>query len=91
MSLVLVPPPPTNILSEPFNRFFFDREATEHFITALTLQRSGRGPKGETSQMSDNIWGTLRMAVSLMGRADLYDAADKRDLDHLCRELDVKV
>ncbi|PIK32979.1 putative peroxisomal targeting signal 1 receptor [Apostichopus japonicus] len=67
------------------------KEATEHFITALTLQRSGRGPKGETSQMSDNIWGTLRMAVSLMGRADLYDAADKRDLDHLCRELDVKV
>lgn len=67
------------------------KEAAEHFITALSLQRRGFGPKGEMSQMSDNIWGTLRMAVSLMGRGDLYEIADNKDLDRLSRELDIKI
>jgi peroxin-5 len=33
--------------------------------------------------MSDNIWSTLRMTLSLMGKAELHQAIDKRDLDHL--------
>ena len=35
------------------------------------------------STMSDNIWSTLRMTLSLMGRSELHRAVDTRDLDHL--------
>lgn len=35
------------------------------------------------STMSDNIWSTLRMTLSLMGRAELHRAVDARDLDQL--------
>lgn len=41
------------------------------------------GPGGSLSTMSDNIWSTLRMTLSLMGRSDLHRAVDTRDLDHL--------
>ena len=41
------------------------------------------GPGGSVSTMSDNIWSTLRMTLSLMGRSDLHKAVDTRDLDHL--------
>jgi hypothetical protein len=40
--------------------------------------------------MSKNIWGTLRMAVSLMGRPDLYDICDRNDLDSLNREFNME-
>ena len=35
------------------------------------------------STMSDNIWSTLRMTLSLMGKSELHKAVDTRDLDHL--------
>ena len=35
------------------------------------------------STISDNIWSTLRMTLSLMGRSELHRAVDTRDLDHL--------
>lgn len=38
---------------------------------------------GSVSTMSDNIWSTLRMTLSLMGRSELHKAVDTRDLDHL--------
>ena len=68
----------------------FSREAVEHFLTALNLQKRSRGPKGESSQMSDNIWSTMRMSISLMGRPDLHKMSDARDLDALNREFSIE-
>ncbi|KAK3738105.1 hypothetical protein QZH41_013846, partial [Actinostola sp. cb2023] len=63
------------------------KEAVEHFLTALNMQRKGeqgaQGPHGNISTMSDNIWSTLRMTLSLMGKPELYQCVDQRDLDHL--------
>ncbi|XP_006819303.1 peroxisomal targeting signal 1 receptor-like [Saccoglossus kowalevskii] len=65
-------------------------EAIEHFLVALNMQNAVGGPRGDQSVMSDNIWSTLRMAISLLGRNDLYNAADQRNLDMLNKEFNIK-
>jgi hypothetical protein len=54
------------------------------------MQRKSHGLKDPQLVMSKNIWGTLRMAVSLMGRPDLYDICDRNDLDSLNREFNME-
>lgn len=63
-------------------------EAVEHFLTALNHQassiaRSGIEGPSPGNQMSETIWSTLRMAISLMGRTDLTNAIDARNVESL--------
>lgn len=67
------------------------KEAAEHLLTALNHQassiaRAGINVSSPANQMSSTIWTTLRMVMSLMGRQDLQQAIDNRDLDVLNRE-----
>ncbi len=66
---------------------YFHREAVEHFLTALNLQRQAKGPGrvSQPSQMSESIWSTLRLALSLSDRRELMRHVDARDLDALMR------
>lgn len=70
------------------------REAVEHFLVALNHQASSRNRSGlnvdlTSNQMSDTIWSTLRMAISLMGRHDMQPAIDNRDLGALNKGFEV--
>ncbi|CAH0554776.1 unnamed protein product [Brassicogethes aeneus] len=60
-------------------------EAAEHFLTALNQQARGKDVEnaGAKSQMSETIWSTMRMCVSLMNRQDLKPLVDDRDLQGL--------
>lgn len=41
------------------------------------------------SQMSQTIWSTLRMCISLMNRPDLRPAVDNHDLQTLNKAFDI--
>lgn len=47
------------------------------------MQKSGKGPGGETGDTSDNIWSSLRMGTSFLRNNEAYRAADERDLTKL--------
>lgn len=68
------------------------KEAAEHLLTALNQQAAGRGVQGQRSwsSMSDSIWSTLRLVMSLLDRQDLYDALDNRDLKTLNEEFGIE-
>lgn len=71
-------------------------EAAEHFLTALnhqstSAQRSGLNESLSPNKMSETVWGTLRMAISLAGRHDLQTAVDNRDLDTLNKAFEGRV
>jgi len=63
-------------------------EAAEHFLTTLNFQAAGRGPQGDESRaaMSDSVWSSLRLAVSLLRRQDLLPHLDARNLSRLSSE-----
>lgn len=71
--------------------FWFFREAAEHFLTALNQQAKGKDVlnSGRMSQMSETIWSTLRMCISLMNRQDLRPAVDSKDLHTLNKAFDI--
>lgn len=61
------------------------KEAAEHLLMALNHQASSGARAGIHSPkpMSDSIWNTLRMAVSLAGKHHLQKAIESRDLNAL--------
>ncbi|XP_034534615.1 PEX5-related protein isoform X2 [Notolabrus celidotus] len=63
------------------------REAVSNFLTALNQQR--RSQRCSQQQMSANIWAALRIAISMMDRPELFQAASVGDLDLLMRAFDV--
>ena len=65
------------------------REAVEHFLIALNMQRQAKGPGTNRRQMSESIWSTLRLAVTFVGKQELSKLVDNRDLDGLMREFGV--
>lgn len=73
-------------------------QAVEHLITALNMQANvvanrdikmasdGNIIEIAEKHMSQSIWSTLKMAVTYLGRTDLIDNIDKRNLDALNAE-----
>ncbi|KAK5611373.1 hypothetical protein CRENBAI_017641 [Crenichthys baileyi] len=59
------------------------REAVSNFLTALNQQRQSQ--LCSQQQMSANIWAALRIAISMMDRPELFQAANMGDLDLLMR------
>ncbi|XP_046851349.1 peroxisomal targeting signal 1 receptor-like isoform X2 [Xenia sp. Carnegie-2017] len=67
-------------------------EAVEHFLTSLNIQRKGvRKGRENTSTMSESIWTTLRMSLSLMGKPEYHEAVDSRDLDYLNQQFNIQI
>jgi peroxin-5 len=67
------------------------KEAAEHLLIALNHQatsklRAGINMPNDNDQMSDTLWSTLRMTISLLGRHELQDSIDNRDLETLKKE-----
>ncbi|XP_076284894.1 peroxisomal biogenesis factor 5 [Lasioglossum baleicum] len=68
------------------------KEAGEHLLTALNQQAAGRGAHGENlspTAMSNTIWSTLRLVISLMHKYHLNDAIESRDLARLNKEFEI--
>ncbi|KAM8718340.1 hypothetical protein ACLKA7_000156 [Drosophila subpalustris] len=67
------------------------KEGAEHLLTALTMQAHTNAAQelpqatvGQSQhQMSESIWSTLKMVISLMGRSDLQGHVSDRNLEAL--------
>nr|XP_018910759.1 PREDICTED: peroxisomal targeting signal 1 receptor isoform X1 [Bemisia tabaci]XP_018910767.1 PREDICTED: peroxisomal targeting signal 1 receptor isoform X1 [Bemisia tabaci] len=68
------------------------KEAAEHLLQALNFQAAGRGVVGNSgsTSMSDSIWATLRLVLSLLEKVDLIPAVQDRDLSRLNKEFDLE-
>uniref|UniRef100_W8BKX3 Peroxisomal targeting signal 1 receptor n=1 Tax=Ceratitis capitata TaxID=7213 RepID=W8BKX3_CERCA len=67
------------------------KQAVEHLLTALNMQANTAAARdvpattrdvigGGQAQMSESIWSTLKMVISLMGRSELHSAVNERNL-----------
>lgn len=70
------------------------KEAAEHLLVALNHQatsklRAGINIPSDSDQMSDTLWSTLKMTISLLGRHELQDLIDKKDIESLKKEFGV--
>ncbi|XP_011160221.1 peroxisomal targeting signal 1 receptor [Solenopsis invicta] len=68
------------------------KEAGEHLLTALNQQAAGRGPQASSvppKAMSNTIWSTLRLVISLMHKYELMEAIENRDLPRLNKEFEI--
>ncbi|XP_025422961.1 peroxisomal targeting signal 1 receptor isoform X1 [Sipha flava] len=59
------------------------REAIEHLLEALNQQASAISAKFQTPALSDTIWSTLRLAISMEELPELLKAVNDRNLDLL--------
>ncbi|XP_015602182.1 peroxisomal targeting signal 1 receptor [Cephus cinctus] len=69
------------------------KEAGEHLLTALNQQAASHdayGRNGTPMTMSDTIWSTLRLVISLMHKYHLNEAIEQRDLRTLNKEFDIE-
>uniref|UniRef100_A0A8D9B152 Peroxisomal targeting signal 1 receptor n=1 Tax=Cacopsylla melanoneura TaxID=428564 RepID=A0A8D9B152_9HEMI len=72
-------------------------QAVEHFLTALNQQSAaidGLRPHGiatphAVKEMSDSIWYSLRVVLSVLNRSDLHQCVTNRDLATLNKEFDI--
>ncbi|XP_070989537.1 PEX5-related protein isoform X2 [Oncorhynchus clarkii lewisi] len=61
------------------------KEAASNFLTALNQQRQSQSHQ----VMSANIWAALRIALSMMDRPELFQAANLGDLDRLMKAFEM--
>ncbi|XP_053951968.1 peroxisomal targeting signal 1 receptor [Anastrepha ludens] len=69
------------------------KQAVEHLLTALNMQANSAVARdlpidaaaigGGQARMSESIWSTLKMVISLMGRSELHGAVNDRNLQVL--------
>lgn len=69
------------------------REAAEHLLGALSLQKtnfpsSSNSDGTSSSLMSQNIWDTLRMTLYMLNRNDLVTSCDDQNLDAFRQHFD---
>lgn len=56
----------------------FCREAIEHLLVALNQQASAVCTNLQSPVLSDTIWSTLRLAISMLERPELLKAVNNR-------------
>ena len=70
------------------------KEAVEHFLTVLNLQRlsaaNDKAGQHKPGLISQNVWNSLRYVLSMMQRRDLYPRLERRDLDFFNREFGIE-
>ncbi|XP_060876872.1 peroxisomal targeting signal 1 receptor isoform X1 [Metopolophium dirhodum] len=62
------------------------REAIDHLLEALNQQASAVSTTCQSPALSDTIWSTLRLAISMAERPELFKAVNERNLDLLNEE-----